>query len=102
DRGTCLNLGRGGMFIATDRPAEPGTEVMIHFTPPDLSNPLSLLARVEWMYGDKTAPGRITGMGVQFLNPRPSEAALIGAVVDRLRGEAPPSPGSAGSFPSSG
>lgn len=97
ERGTCLNLGRGGMFVATDHPAEPGTKVMLHFTPPGLYNPLSLLARVEWMYGDKRATGAVTGMGVQFLDPKPSEAALMGAVVDRLRGDPFPSPGSPGS-----
>ena len=99
DRGTCLNLGRGGMFIATDHPAEPGTEVMVHFTPPGLSKPLSLFARVEWMYGERRGPEAVTGMGVQFLDPKPSEAALIGAVVDRLRGDGPPSPDSPGSAP---
>ena len=87
--GTCLNLSRGGMFIATDRPTPPGTELSLFFTLPSLSRPFSVLARVMWMREERTRPNTTPGMGVQFLDPKPSEAALIGSVVDRLCGERP-------------
>lgn len=99
-QGTCLNVARGGMFIATERPGAPGTEVMLHFTLPGLSCPLSLLARVAWMCEGKTGPSAVSGMGVQFLDPKPSEAALIGALVDRLHDEASAASDSSGSLPS--
>ena len=83
--GTCLSLSRGGMFITTKRPAVPGPEVMLHFTLPGSSNRLSVLAQVVWISREKTAPTAITGMGVQFLEPGTSEAAMIGTVVDRIR-----------------
>ncbi|MFQ5657098.1 MAG: DUF4388 domain-containing protein [Candidatus Methylomirabilales bacterium] len=98
--GTCLNLSQGGMFIATDRPPAPETEIYLHFAPPTLYRPFSSPARVVW-----TCPGgenhrATTGMGVQFLGVNPTEAALIGTVVDHLRGQAS-SPDSPRSFPSS-
>ncbi|MFQ5989291.1 MAG: PilZ domain-containing protein [Candidatus Methylomirabilales bacterium] len=93
-RGTCLSLSRGGMFITTKRPAVPGPEVMLHFTLPGLPKRLSILAQVVWVCREETSPTAITGMGVRFLKPEASEAAMIGTVVDRIRAEAPTSPNS--------
>lgn len=87
--GTCLNLSRGGMFIATDRPTSPGSEVSLFFTLPGVSRPFSVLARVMWKREEEARPNTTPGMGVQFLDPKPSEGALIGSVVDRLCGERP-------------
>ncbi len=87
-RGTCLSLSRGGMFITARRPAVPGPEILLHFTPPGLSDRLSILAHVVWVCKEETAPSAITGMGVQFLELDASEA--IGSVVDRLCAEAIP------------
>jgi type IV pilus assembly protein PilZ len=87
-QGTCLSLSRGGMFITTRRPAVPGPEILLHFTPPGLSDRLSILAHVVWVCKEETAPSAITGMGVQFLELEASEA--IGSVVDRLCAEAIP------------
>lgn len=100
-RGTCLNLSVGGMFIATADPAPPGTEVVLHFMLPGLSDPLSVRARVVWTRGQGTGPDTTIGMGVYFLDPKPSDAALIGMVVDHLWGEEllpPDSPRSLASF----
>jgi uncharacterized protein (TIGR02266 family) len=85
--GTCLNLSRGGMFISTPRPAQPGSQVSITFNLPDLSHTFSVLARVVWMRREEIEPSATMGMGVHFLDPKPSETALIGTVVDRLCGE---------------
>lgn len=82
-RGTCLNLSRGGMFIATKQPAPPDAQVSLTFTLPNLSHTFTVLARVVWTRGEQTEPSATIGMGVQFLDPRPSESALIGSVVDR-------------------
>lgn len=91
-RGTCINLSRGGMFIATPQPAPPGSQVALTFNLPTLSHTFSMLARVVWMHSDETKPGAKGGMGVQFLDPKPSEGALIEALVDRLCSETPPAP----------
>lgn len=91
-RGTCLNLSRGGMFIATTDPVSPGAVLSLTFTLPNLSHTFSVLARVTWMHEVEVASDATNGMGVQFLDPKPSEAALIGAVVDRLCGKTLVSP----------
>ncbi len=87
--GTCLNLSQGGMFIATERPVVPGTEVMLFFTLPSLSEPLSVPARVAWISREETEPGAISGMGVKFVDLNPLEAAVIGSLVDRVCAETP-------------
>lgn len=83
-RGTCLNLSLGGMFIAAANPAPPGTEVMLRFMLPGLSDPLSFRVRVVWAQRQEAGSGPVGGMGVSFLDPKPSEAALIEMVVDHL------------------
>ncbi len=84
--GTCLNLSRGGMFITTmdDLPL-PGVATLLSFELHETSHMLMIPAQVVWV---EISPGGITGIGVKFLALNPSEDALIGGVVDRLRGEA--------------
>lgn len=87
-QGNCLNLCQGGMFIITESPAEPGTEVLLRFTLPDQSDPLFIRARVAWMIGEEQNPAVCTGMGVQFLGLEPAEAQAIANLVDRLCSQA--------------
>ena len=82
--GTCLDLSQGGMFIGTEHPAPPETEVILHFTPSGLSQSLTVLARVTWARAGETGPGAMCGMGVQFVEPKPSDAAAIGTVVSHV------------------
>ncbi len=87
--GTCLNLSRGGMFITTmDDPPTPGVVTLLSFELHETSHMLLIPAQVVWV---EIWPGVTTGIGVKFLALNPSEDALIGAVVDRLLGEASPS-----------
>jgi hypothetical protein len=44
------------------------------------------------MRSDEVDPAATMGMGVQFLDPRPSETTLIGTLVDRVCGETFPLP----------
>lgn len=99
DKGMCVDLSRGGMFISTDRPEPRGTEVLLYFKLPNISHTLSVLAQVVWMrkkelvavdQGEIWTSG-ITGMGVRFLDVNPLEATLISTFVDRLCSEASPS-----------
>lgn len=89
DNGTCLNFSRTGMFIATAKLPAPGTEVLLHFTLPGLSEDLSVPARVVWTHGEGSGPNATCGLGVQFLGDKPLEAALLGTVIDRLCEEGP-------------
>ncbi len=93
--GTCRNLSRSGMFIATNHPVQPRTEILLRFKLQDHpSHTLSIPAQVAWMGGEEIGSSAITGMGAEFLAVDPLKAALIGSVVDRLLGEASPSPDS--------
>ncbi|MGH7208348.1 MAG: PilZ domain-containing protein [Nitrospiraceae bacterium] len=83
--GTCFNLGQGGMFIATEHPSPPGTEVILRFALPSVAAPLSVRGRVAWISGQDREASAVTGMGVQFLDLNPMDAAVIGTFVDRLR-----------------
>ncbi|MFQ5988963.1 MAG: PilZ domain-containing protein, partial [Candidatus Methylomirabilales bacterium] len=99
--GTCLNLSQGGMFIAIECPPPPGAEVLLEFAPPLLACPMATTARVAWVRGGGSQSVAVAGMGVQFLDPEPSMAGLIGSVVDRLSQQISPSPDSAQVLPPS-
>lgn len=53
------DISLGGMFIKTDRPPPPGSEVAIAVTLPDQKDLLLIPAVVRWVQGSE-------GMGVQF------------------------------------
>lgn len=89
--GSCLNLSRAGMFIATPDPPRPGTEILLQFGVEDVSYPLSIPAKVVWVHGEEVAASAITGMGVKFLGLKPSAATFIADVIDRGRRKIPAS-----------
>ncbi len=101
-QGTCMDLSRGGMFIATDNPAPRETEILLQFKLPNLNHSISALAQVMWVRTaqamsvdeDGIWTGPTPGMGVRFLTVNPVEDALIDTVVNRLCGEAPLAPDS--------
>ncbi len=83
------------MFITTmDVPPTPGTVTLLRFKLHDTSHMLLIPAEVAWVRGEASGPSVVTGIGVKFLAVNPEEAVLIGTVVDRLLGEASPSPDS--------
>lgn len=87
-RGTCVNLCKGGMFIATERPPVPGKEVLLSFTLPGRAEPFLVRAQIVWMAGEEKDPAVTKGIGVKFLDLDPSEASAIGTLVDNLCAEA--------------
>jgi uncharacterized protein (TIGR02266 family) len=96
--GQCLNLSHGGMFVALEAPPEQGTEIGIHFTLPGVSDLLAVRGRIAWVVAPEADVDTTAGMGVQFIDLSPLEAALIDAFVNRLLAESAP-PQSAPSFP---
>ncbi len=101
-QGTCIDLSRGGMFVATDNPAQRGAAILLQFKLPDLNHTMSVLAQVMWVRREQVVSldedgiwtGPTPGMGVRFLAVNPVEDALIDTLIDRLSGEASPSPDS--------
>lgn len=87
--GVCLNLSKGGMFIATERPAPLETDLMFHFTLPGEANPFAVRARVTWVSREDAEPDAIAGMGVRFLELSESDALAIGTFVNQVSTETP-------------
>ena len=95
-QGTCMDLSRGGMFIATNHPPQRGSEILLQFKLSNISHTLSALAQVMWVRKEETVSveaedislATVTGMGVRFLTVNPLDAALISRLVNRLRAEA--------------
>ncbi len=94
-QGMCMDLSRGGMFIAANPPPQRGSEILLQFKLPDISHTLSTLAQVMWVRGEATVSvdeedislTTVTGMGMRFLSINPLDAALISRLVNRLRAE---------------
>ena len=63
--GTSRNLSRGGIFVETNAPLPPATEVALEFGLPDGHSPLAPTAQVIWA-GESPDDDR-SGMGLQFL-----------------------------------
>lgn len=76
---TSRNLSRGGMFIETDRPLPPTTEVALEFGLPDGRSPIAPTAQVIW--SGQAAEGDQRGMGLQFLALDRTSADRIDAFV---------------------
>ncbi len=75
---TAVNLSTGGLYIRTNEPLPPGTEVFL--TPVGNAGEVleTLRARVVWCADDKT--GR-RGMGIQFVDVPADMESSVGSVV---------------------
>jgi len=60
------NVSAGGIFLITNEPFEPGTEMKISFTLPDDREPINTVGQVIWKRQGREAADRQPGMGVQF------------------------------------
>ncbi len=76
-----LNLARGGLFLITLLPLDPGTLLQCTFELPDEGAPLTVMARVAWTRPAspvRDAPG---GMGVRFVKLKKADRQRIEALV---------------------
>jgi uncharacterized protein (TIGR02266 family) len=62
------NLSRGGLFLTTMLPLDPGTLLTCSFGLPDGQPPVTVLARVAWVRGASVLRETPAGMGVRFLD----------------------------------
>jgi len=82
---SCLNIIRGGIFIQTPDPPPLNREIILRFTIPGDPLPLRLRGRVVWC---NAHPGRNPfppGIGVQFLELGPEQAARLETFIVALR-----------------
>jgi len=65
------NVGRGGIFVETEKPFQPGTEISLSFVLPDQGEPIEVKGKVVWVHEKNAKDFRgVPGMGVQFENPQ--------------------------------
>jgi type IV pilus assembly protein PilZ len=59
-----------GIFIHTETPSPPGTQLTLRFTPPGHSAPMDLEGQVMWINPVRMVQegGRSPGMGIRFRN----------------------------------
>ena len=74
-----VDLSVGGIFLRTDAPRPEGTLLYFQFTLDDGSRLIEGLGRVVRV--NPPAPGRVAGMGLEFVNLDPASAELIADIV---------------------
>ena len=82
----CTNLSRGGVFIRTADPLEPGRRLLVELELPD-GRPFEAIGRVAWAkqpLGSEDAEPR--GVGVQFLGSAPGQFTTLEAYLKSKRG----------------
>lgn len=79
------NIGRGGTFIRTDRPLDIGTEFVFALVVPQLTEPLRLKGKVQWVTKVEDATDeKPAGMGIRFLYEDPDERKRVEDAVEQL------------------
>ncbi len=77
------NVNEGGMFIETDVPGEPDSEVELSFRLPGRDDPVKVEGRVAWVSDGES--GQPQGMGIEFLTLSSEVRQQINSVVRKLR-----------------
>jgi type IV pilus assembly protein PilZ len=79
------NISRGGTFIGTDRPLEIGTDFVFKLGVPNLSEPLVLKGKVQWVVmPEEATEERGPGMGIGFVFDSDVERERVEATVEKL------------------
>ena len=78
------DISTGGIFIATPKPLEPGTQLRLEFLLPGCNYPIRVNGEVMWNR-DTCDMGRRRGMGVKFDSLSPSAKDKINTIIKRLR-----------------
>lgn len=79
------NISRGETFVATLEPLPPDTEFVFSIGVPELSEPLSLRAKVMWTTApDAASEAQPAGMGIQFQYRDADERRRTEGLIERL------------------
>jgi uncharacterized protein (TIGR02266 family) len=65
---SCKNIGTGGLFVATERPCQIGTQLALKLTLPAHHRPISVGAEVRWTREGEPSEEQPSGMGLRFVN----------------------------------
>ena len=77
------DINEGGLFIETEKPSPPGTEVAMRFNLPGNSEPVHTVGLVMWVRS--ASPGAPAGMGIEFDDLTPDERQRINSMIRSLR-----------------
>lgn len=83
------DINEGGLFIETDKPHDPGTEVTMHFHLPGSGEALRTVGRVVRV--TPSALGSSGGMGIEFDELTSDDRIRIDRIVRALRSRSAPS-----------
>lgn len=77
------NINEGGLFIETEHPHPPGTQISLQFHIPGSEDPVKAQGRVAWSTGE--GRGTPPGMGIEFEELDPSARERVNELIRRLR-----------------
>ena len=78
--GSAVDLGGGGLFVATNKIRPIGECVRVHLTLPTSSDPIDAIAEVRWLRTQALPRGGgQVGMGLMFLQLSPKGKAAVKA-----------------------
>lgn len=77
------NINEGGLFIETENPHPPGTQISLQFHLPGSNDPVKAEGRVAWSTG--ASEGEPPGMGIEFEQLDPESRERINELIRRLR-----------------
>ncbi|HEV8325115.1 MAG TPA: TIGR02266 family protein [Myxococcota bacterium] len=76
-QGFAENISAGGLFVSTNDTHRIGTRFDVTFTLPELGRTCTALCEVRWVRDYNTARDLPPGMGLSFVELRPSDASAI-------------------------
>jgi len=84
---TCENVSRGGVFVKTAEPFDPGRRLLIEIKLPT-GQPLEAIGRVAWVKRAVSANPRenVSGVGIEFLGAASEHFEALEAYINRRTG----------------
>lgn len=79
-----LNLSTDGMFLKTDYMLLQDDIIEVFFQIPDIQEPFWMKARVAWGTWVDGRQSPISGMGLQFVDPLPSQKSELEQYLQKL------------------
>jgi Tfp pilus assembly protein PilZ len=81
---TCANVSRGGTFVLTRDPIEPGRRLLLELDIPDRPA-IQAVGRVAWTRTVIEPPGELTnsGFGIEFTGGAPEQLSQLEAFLSR-------------------
>jgi len=84
---TCENVSRGGVFVKTAEPLDPGRRLLVEFKLPT-GQPLEAIGRVAWVKRTVSADPRENqaGVGIEFLGGASEHFEALEAYINHRAG----------------